>query len=367
MLVHADPDALAELESLLAAAPVGIAFFDRALRFQRINDALATMNGHPTEAHVGRTPGEVIPEMAPVLVPLLRQVLSTGDPIVELEVSTPDTGAPSRWFLSSFFPVRIAGDAIVGVGAMIVEITARKRMEDELRDAVRAREDVLAIVSHDLRTPVATTQITASLLIQELRDVPRVRKHLEVLQRSLARLQHLVDDLVDSVNIRAGRLSLELSRHAAELVMTEAVELQEPIAVERGIAIQRICSLQGATVQCDRHRILQVFGNLLANALKFCRPGDTIVVSGERDTKHVTFSIHDNGPGIAGDVLGTLFEVYRPRDRQRHAGAGSGLGLHICKGIIERHGGRIWIESQPARGTTVYFTLPVAGSASPST
>jgi len=255
--------------------------------------------------------------------------------------------------------VRLRHDEIIGIGAVLIEITERKRMENELRAAVRAREDVLAVVSHDLRSPVSTIHLTSTLLLQTAGADPRARKHLEVLQRSVARLQHLLDDLVDSVNIRAGRLSLALNKQAAETVMIEAVEMQEPLAAERAIQIEREAAVEGLEILCDRHRVLQVFGNLISNALKFCSPGDRIKVTAARGNEEVIFAVHDNGPGISQDLLSSLFHPHRPRARDHHAG--SGLGLHICKGIIERHGGRIWIESVPERGTSVYFTVPAVG------
>lgn len=345
--------ALAKLESLLTSAPVGIAFFDHDLRFRRCNHALAALIDELPGDAVGRRLRDVLPDLADRFEPVLDEVLASGTAMLDLEVAV----NPTCTCMVHFFPVRL-GETVIGVGATFLDLTERKRIEDELRAAVRTREDVLAVVSHDLRSPVATIQLTSTLLVQTLGTEPRVRKHLEVLQRSIARLQHLLDDLVDSVNIRAGRISLELNRQSAEAVMNEAVDLQEPLATERAIEIERAAAVAGLQIHCDRHRILQVFGNLIGNALKFCRAGDTIKVSANKLADEVMFSVKDTGPGIPAENLSSLFNPYR--ERARHTTTGSGLGLHICKGIVERHGGRIWIDSQPGNGTTVYFTLPIA-------
>ena len=341
--------ALAKLESLLAEAPVGIAFLDRNLAVLRMNAAIATLGelGDPTGHHLRN----VLPALAERLEPLMHRILETGEPILDLELQLGE-----RSFLANLFSVRMPPEAIIGIGAVLIEISERKQMENDLRAAIRARDDVLAVVSHDLRSPVSTIRLTSTLLAQTAGPDPRTRKHLEVLQRSVARLQHLLDDLVDSVNIRAGRLSLALARQTAETVMSEAVELQEPLAAERAIQIERDAAVEGLDILCDRHRVLQVFGNLISNALKFCSPGDRIRVTAARGDGEVVFAVHDNGPGIPADLLPSLFHPHRARATQVHTG--SGLGLHICKGIVERHGGRIWIESDGDRGTSVYFTVP---------
>lgn len=146
--------------------------------------------------------------------------------------------------------------------------------------------------------------------------------------------------------------SLQLDREHAGAIMTEALDLQEALAAERGISIER-----GRRSRALRsHACLQVFGNILANSIKFCRAGGSIVVTSRRVGDELELSGNDDGPGISPDVLPTLFDPYRVPPSQAHAG--SGLGLHICKGIIERHG-RIWAGSEGDQGTTMYFTLPV--------
>jgi signal transduction histidine kinase len=112
-------------------------------------------------------------------------------------------------------------------------------------------------------------------------------------------------------------------------------------------------------LQCDRNRILQVFGNLIGNAVKFCRPGDTITVRCLRNGNEMRVSVADTGPGIPADVASKIFEPYW--SATQHVKLGAGLGLYIARGIIEGHGGRIWVESTPGHGATFSFTLPIAG------
>jgi PAS domain S-box-containing protein len=470
--------ALAKLESLLAAAPIGIGFVDRELRYLRINDALAAMNERPAGEHVGRTVAEVLPELATTLVPLLQAVLDAGQPALNLEITRRSQIDPTatRFLLANYFPVRAPSEEVIGVGGIVIditevkraqealrseqvrvhsilehspaaiwvkdldgrivlanhrladvlghelehmlgrrssdllpsefataheahdqtvvreqraleveevvpssrgartfltvkfpipgdppllggiatEITQRKQMEHELRVAVRTRDDLLAIVSHDLRGPLGTAQLSATLLMEQLPN-DLARRHLELIHRSCTRMEHLIDDLLDTASIRAGRLHLDVQPQAADAILAEAIDVHQSIADERGIRLVRGGDLDGVMIACDRDRVLQVFGNLIGNALKFCRAGDAVTVSGHRVGDHAEFSVADTGPGIPPEVSAYLFEPYWSGAGHRKQGAG--LGLYISRGIIEQHGGMIWVESNHGTGATFRFTL----------
>jgi signal transduction histidine kinase len=140
-------------------------------------------------------------------------------------------------------------------------------------------------------------------------------------------------------------------------MVEEALELQQPLADERGIALVNATQVGGLNVTCDRDRVLQVFANLIGNALKFGRSGGKITIGGVRDGDCVRLSIADNGPGIAPGALANVFDAYW--SAPEHARTGSGLGLYIVRGIVEHHGGRVWVESEVGAGATFYFTLPI--------
>jgi signal transduction histidine kinase len=246
---------------------------------------------------------------------------------------------------------------ITGVGGVVLDVTDTKRAEEELRIAVRTREDIMAVVSHDLRTPVATVQLSATLLMSQLGTDHRAKRHLDMIHRACTRMESLIDDLLDTASIREGRLDIDAKRELIEEVVTEAVDLQVPLAEEKNIAVVRDYRLETIHVRCDRERIIQVFANIIGNALKFCRAGDTITVSGERVADEVRFAIANTGPAIDPDRLTRIFEAYW--SAPEHRARGSGLGLYIVRGIIEHHGGRIWAESRPGSGATFVFSIPV--------
>ncbi len=186
----------------------------------------------------------------------------------------------------------------------------------------------------------------------------RTRRHLDMIHRASTRMETVIDDLLDTANIRATHLKLDTKRELADSILREALDLQQPLAAEKGIELQRAGDVLGVEVVCDRDRILQVFANLIGNALKFCRAGDKISAFAERAGKQVRFSVADTGPGIAPAALPHLFDAYWSGTDQAKRSAG--LGLYICRGIVEAHGGQISVESAPGAGAKFSFTLPVA-------
>ncbi|HWO20745.1 MAG TPA: GAF domain-containing sensor histidine kinase [Kofleriaceae bacterium] len=236
------------------------------------------------------------------------------------------------------------------------------RLYEESVQARRTREEVLAIVSHDLRSPLGAVDLAATNLLHDHGAVPRSRKQVEVIRRSVDRMVHLINDLLDMATIEAKGLSLSQGAHDATAVLDGVVDLHEPLARERGIQLRREAELPGVELWCDRHRVEQVFANLLENAKKHCRRGDVIYVRGARAGDMARLSVTDTGPGIPPDELPHLFRPYWTR--RQAARQGTGLGLYICKGIVEAHGGQIWVESQLGAGATFAFTIPLApGSA----
>lgn len=229
------------------------------------------------------------------------------------------------------------------------------RLYEESQRETRIREDVLAVVSHDLKNPLGAIHLAATLLLEQ--PDPRYRKHLETIYRAATRMDHLIGDLLDMASIQAGRLALERKREEANVLVREVLDLHEPMVVEKGIELVRDCELPGVFVVVDHDRVLQVFGNLLGNAIKFCGTGDQITLHGEIEDHSALFSVTDTGPGIPARELPHIFQPYW--SGKRHAKKGTGLGLFITKGIVEAHGGRIWVESTAGKGTTFYFTLPI--------
>ncbi len=232
------------------------------------------------------------------------------------------------------------------------------RLYNEAREAVLAREDLLAIVSHDLRNPLGVVLASSALLLKS--SLPpdkdeRARRQVEAIQRAGNRMNRLIRDLLDFASIQGGRLSVNLRPHDAAAVVAAVTEALEPLAVAKQLRLVSEADAE-LRVSCDHDRVVQLFSNLVGNAIKFTPEGGCITVRATKDGPDVRFAVTDTGPGIPTVEMPHLFDRYYQAQRRNREGIG--LGLSIARGIVEAHGGRIWVESEEGRGSTFYFTLP---------
>ncbi len=235
------------------------------------------------------------------------------------------------------------------------------RLSRELRAAIHARDNLLAVVSHDLRSPLSAIQLATQLMARSVvAERPDTRKQLEMIARSTQRMRRLIDDLLQAANIESGMLTVEPGREAIDSIVDQVIAATEPVAKARSIHVARdVVSLPPAS--CDRIRIVQVLSNLVENAVKFVSEGGTIRISARAGADAIEIAVSDDGPGIAPHEVPYLFDRYwKAKVTGRH---GAGLGLYIAKGIVEAHGGRIWVDSELGRGSTFHFTIPIAREA----
>jgi signal transduction histidine kinase len=242
-------------------------------------------------------------------------------------------------------------------GALAID---NARLYEQAQTAIGTREEVLAVVSHDLRSPLSTIQAGAAQILAETQgDAQRAgtARTAERIGRASKRMLHLIRDLLDFSSIEAGKLRIELAEHEVADLVTEALEMLQPIAAEKGVRLEKDGELSRLKVRCDRERILQVFSNLIGNAIKFTGEGGSITLRGRGERDRVVFSVNDTGPGISEDDRAHIFDRYWQAKKGRES---LGLGLAIAKAIIESHGGTIWVESTVGVGTAFFFTLPAS-------
>jgi PAS domain S-box-containing protein len=244
--------------------------------------------------------------------------------------------------------------------ALAVENT---RLYQAAQAAVRAREDVLHVVSHDLGNSLSAIVVTTTVLLRTLPGSDgnaELRKRVTMIRDLARRMQRLRQDLLDVASIESGRLGIEWERWSPAAAAAEAVETLLPVAAEKEVELAGEIPPTLPDVDGDRERVLQVLANLLGNAVKFTPAGGRVRLSVEADGDMVRFAVSDTGPGIPPEHLPHVFDRFwkvRAANRQ-----GAGLGLAISRGIVEAHGGRIWVESTPGKGSTFFFTLPLASS-----
>jgi signal transduction histidine kinase len=235
----------------------------------------------------------------------------------------------------------------------------RRLQESEalMRDAVQARDDVLAVVSHDVRNFLQTIKSGVKLLSKpgnQLSTDVRATIHSRI-SSTVDLMSRVISDLLDMANIRSGRIEINPRPEIVDTLIAEAASVHELQAEEKGILLATRCDALHDVVICDRERILQVLSNLLSNALKFCSRGAAVTIQAKRLQDRIQISVSDTGPGIAAADLPLVFDAYWSGAANRRAG--TGLGLYITKSIIEAHDSSIWLESELGQGTTAYFTL----------
>ncbi|HKW48052.1 MAG TPA: ATP-binding protein [Gemmatimonadaceae bacterium] len=231
------------------------------------------------------------------------------------------------------------------------------RLYREARRATEGRDQVLGVVSHDLRNPISAIAMCASALRDNWAENAERENLLTTIVQSTEWMNRLIQDLLDVASIEAGRLSLERHRESATSIVEKALRMFEVEATGRRIELTSQSSTELPSLTVDGSRIIQVLGNLLRNALKFTPDGGRIAVRAESRAGSVVFSVRDTGPGIPVADQPRVFDRYWHSRRTANK-RGTGLGLSIAKGIIEAHGGRIWLESIPGQGSTFIFSLP---------
>lgn len=346
------------------------------------NDAvtLLDLQGHilgwnrGAERMYGYSEAEALGMSAEVLAPdenrsqvreLLRALVAGADvPSLEVRRLTKSGQVLDVWVTVT----RLVDERGVPTAVAITErdVTERKRAEAErenmvreLARAVKLREEILAMVSHDIRNPLAAILLAAQAL-KRRSDVTAdefSRRQLDLIERAAARARRLAQDLLDVARIEAGRLPLDLLPVDLRALIAESVELHQPLADERSVELRQDVEAAAGSVVCDRDRVLQVLENIIGNALKFCRAGGVVSVRASMEGGEASVSISDQGPGIPAAQVSRVFERYWSGATGSRDGVG--LGLYITRGIVEAHGGTLRVDTREGEGSTFTFTLPL--------
>ncbi len=227
--------------------------------------------------------------------------------------------------------------------------------------ALKTRDDVLGVVAHDLRNPLGTIVLQASLLQRLEADLgPRARQLGDTIERAARRMNRLVQDLLDTTRMETGSLAIAPERIPAAQIVLGSQESHQALVSSGSLQLRIELPPELPDIWGDRDRLFQVFENLLGNAVKFTPAGGRITVGARPGGKEVVFWVADTGEGISAAHVPRLFDrFWQARKGERR---GAGLGLAIAKGIVEAHGGRIWVDSAPGQGSKFHFTVPVAPS-----
>ncbi|MEL6462296.1 MAG: chemotaxis protein CheB [Cyanobacteria bacterium J06621_15] len=374
------------LENLYVTSPVGLSLHDQNLKYLRVNQTLADINGISISEHIGKTVVEISSDLGQGIESSLRRVIETNRAICDVEITgkTKDKPDIERCWTASYYPVKLL-DGTRGVGTVITEITDRKRTQQELlrqnqalEDAVavaqaadsanQAKSEFLANISHEIRTPMnAVLGVSQLLEYTELNS--RQHSLLKKLRSNGERLLEIINDVLDLSKIEARELRLNQSQFSLDKLNENLINLFATQAEEKGIqfAIEILPDVPRNLIG-DDFRLQQVLSNLIGNAIKFTDVGE-VLVNIDCETQDINqdatqspvklnFRVTDTGIGIEPNLQENLFKPFIQADGSttRRYG-GTGLGLTICRRIIDLMGGEISVQSHPGSGSTFRFTV----------
>ena len=274
------------------------------------------------------------------------------------ELTLRSLGAASMMIQMINAPALGRDQTVVGYRTVLTDITELKRAETALRLAVRMREDFLAVVSHDLRTPLNSIMLGSEVLLHSQAEGTAGANHLSRIKRAATRMSVLLGDLLDLSSMDAGQLSMTRQLVSVDQLLATLAEGLEANAAYMAIRLDIEVEPPQLAAYCDRDRVGQVLANLVGNAIKFSRRGGQIRIEARPHVDGIEIAVRDTGPGIEAAQLEHIFDPYW--QVASTAKKGTGLGLAIAKGIVEAHGGKLRVESELGRGSAFCFTLPVA-------
>ncbi len=346
------------LDALLESAPVGIAFLDTQLRYVRVNPTLARMIGHSRAEIEGKTTAEIVPGVAESATRSQRAVAETGEALIGVEIAGEVASRPGETshFLTSYYPVFGADGAIRGVGLVTIDVTERKRLEEQFLQAQKMEAVGLLAggVAHDFNNLLTVINGYAELVAQQLGSEHELRTEV---------------DEIRAAGERAAALTRQLLAFGRRQVINPSVlDLNELVGnlehmlrrvIGEDVELVVIASPVPALATADPGQLEQVVVNLVVNARDAMPEGGRVelAIGVLPETDEVELSVTDTGSGIDE---GTRTHIFEPYFTTKEVGKGTGLGLSTVLGIVEQSGGRVGVESEPGRGTSFRVTLPQA-------
>ncbi len=333
-----------KLSAVLTQMTDGVLIVDSQGRVVLINPAAEAMFDVKAENVLGASLIEVVRQHE--IVELWEKCQSSRE-----QQSTTLETSPNRLFLQAITTPLLK--AMPGNILMLFQdLTRLRRLE-------MVRRDFVSNVSHELRTPLASLKLIAETLSESaLEDPPAAKRFLARMDGEIGNLTQLVQELLELSRIESGRVPLKRGPITPCNLINPAIERMQLQAERAGLRLQSDCAPSLPAIFADSQRIEQVMVNLLHNAIKFTPPGGEIKVTAYQENDVIVFSIRDTGVGIPLEELQRIFERFYKADRAR-TGGGTGLGLSIARHLIESHGGKIWAESQPGKGSVFFFSLPI--------
>jgi signal transduction histidine kinase len=333
-------------------------------RFLEVNPAFVDHTG--LRDAVGKTIRELVPAHESYWFDIYGQVALSGEPARFVDQAR----ALGRWY--DVYAVRVGDPALRQVALLFRDITGRKladarvrRLAEEQAEADRSKSAFLVTLAHELRNPLAPLHSCLQLLRLPSSTPEKRARTLDIMERQLKQLVHLVDDVFDLARMSRARIVLKKSRVDMRDVIASAVETSQPVIEAKRHRLSVVVPPQALCLDVDSHRLAQVISNLLINAAKYTPAGGRIRLAARRHHDELILSVSDTGIGIAAENLEAVFSLFTQlSDDTEQAQGGLGIGLSLVRKLIELHGGTVVAASAgPGRGSTFTVRLPLSATA----
>ena len=349
-----------ELRLITDIAPVYLARIDTQHRYLFVNKGYADRFGLDRDQVIGKRIPEVVGEEAFSTFKSYVDRALAGE-LVEFEVEIPYQDIGVHYMHVTYVPEHDAKERVQGFVAVILDISARKRIEDQLRRADQSKDEFLAMLGHELRNPLAPIRTAAEILRRLGPAEPTVEKALLIIERQIIHLTRLVDDLLDVSRITQGKIVLQKETIELAPILQHALDTTHPLIESRHQIVNIQLPPTPIFVAGDTVRLTQIFSNLLNNAAKYTHDNGLIEIRAELELEVVKIHVRDNGTGISPELLPRVFELFTQaqRDADRSQG-GLGVGLTLVRRLVESHGGIVSASSAGlGKGSEFVVTLPV--------
>jgi PAS domain S-box-containing protein len=325
------------------------------------NPGAEKLYGYTAKEVVGRAIALLVPPDRPDELPGIMRRLRRGERIDHYETVRVRKDGRRVDVSVTISPLKDEAGRVIGASAIARDISARKRAEEELREANRRKSEFLALLAHELRNPLAPLRNGLQVIRLASHDGAAVEQARTMMERQLGHMVRLIDDLLDLSRITNGKIDLRKERLDLAAAVQDAVEASRPLIEACGHELTVALPPQPVYVDGDRTRLAQVFANLLNNAAKYTDRGGRIGLAVERQGSDVVVTVRDTGVGIPADVLPKVFDMFTQAERSlERSQGGLGIGLSLVRGLVELHGGRVEAHSAgPGRGSEFVVRLPV--------
>lgn len=356
----------AVLDHFFEAAPVGLLLIDEQMRILRINPAAAHAARREAENHIGQR-FDLVPSMPAAAIEAVRRVAQTNLPQHNVALTREGPQGTVHHLTASYFPIRLPTGRWL-MGGVLQDVSYQRKVERQREEALaaaeqanRAKDEFLAKVSHELRSPLQVALSSTEVLKRMPGMPPQARRFIDQLAHSISMQARMISDLLDVSRILSGKLHVVNETLDPERPLMGILEHWKGVAQGRGVRLE----LHGlapdqAVVQADPTRLEQVFANLLDNAIRFSEEHGVVQLGTHVGRSHWRFFIRDFGAGMEPDDLRLVFEPFVQGAAQPRAGKGLGLGLAIVRSLVDAFGGQVWAESAgPGMGCTFIVELPL--------